>query len=103
MTEDFILKIIPERTRQLGYHNYHIRYKDLTIQGGVTKTIISYTDHHFIVDDPQGLMVESDFGIYDSTGAYMAGNAHEHKGEIVIVNPGPDSKRIKFIQLIIVN
>ena len=103
MTEDFILKIIPERIAQLGYHKYHVRYKDLTIQGGEAKTILSYTDHHFIVDDPQGLTVESDFGIYDSTGAYIAGNAHEHKGEIVISNPGVDSKRIKFIQLIIVN
>ena len=103
MTEEFILGYIPERVKQRCYQKYHVRYKDLTIGGASNQTIISYTDHYFIVDDPEGLVIESDYGIYDSTGDFLFNNVHEHKGEIRISNPNADSKRIKFIQLIIIN
>ena len=55
------------------------------------------------MDDPQGLVIESDYGIYDSSGAYSSDNSHEHKGEIIITNPDAENKRIKFIQIVIIN
>ena len=66
-------------------------------------TIPAYNELWFIVDDPQGLEVISDYGIYDSTGEYLFDNSHQHTGEIVITNRTGDNKRIKFIQVIIVN
>ncbi len=103
MTEQYILHIIPERIKQMGYHNYHIRYRDLTIQGLTVQSMVAHTELWFIVDDPQGLIVESDYGIYDSTGAYIFDNSHIHKGDIAITNSDSENKRIKFIQVIIVN
>jgi hypothetical protein len=103
MSEEFILNHIPERVKQLGFRNYHIRYRDLTIKAGAIQRIPAYTELWFITDDPSGLIVESDYGIYDTTGVYLSDNSHEHKGEIVIENPGGDNKRIKFIQVIIIN
>jgi len=103
MTEELILRIIPERIRQLGYRKYHLRYKDFTILASSVLSIPAYNELWFIVDDPAGLVVESNYGIYDSTGVFLSDNSHQHKGEIVITNPDADSKRIKFIQVIIVN
>lgn len=103
MSEEYILRIIPERIKQLGYRNYHIRYRDLTIQPSKTEILAAHTELWFIVDDPQGLVIESDYGIYDSTGAYLFDNSHIHKGDINIINSESESKRVKFIQVIIVN
>lgn len=103
MSEEFILQYIPERVRQLGYRKYHLRYRDVTILPLASQTFRAYNELWLIVDDPPGLVVESDYGIYDSTGDYISDNTHEHKGEINITNPDGENKRIKFIQVIIVN
>jgi hypothetical protein len=50
-----------------------------------------------------GIVIESDYGIYDSTGAYLFDNSHQHKGEISITNSDAENKRIKLIQVIIIN
>lgn len=103
MTENLIAQRIPERIKQLGYNNYHIRYRDLTIKPFETLRIAAYNELWFVVDDPPGLVIESAYGIFDSTGTYLSDSMHEHRGEIVITNPDSEFKRIKFIQVIIVN
>lgn len=103
MSEHFILSEIPKRISQLGHHNFRIRYRDLTIKSNATILIPAFNELWFIVDDPPGLVVESGYGIYDSTGEYILDNAHQHRGEILISNPDEENKRIKFIQVIIVN
>ncbi len=102
MTEQFILQYIPVKVKQLGFSEYFIRYKDMTIPAGVSQIIESYRDLLFIVDDPEGLTVDSDYGMYDTTGNYLQENSHQHKGYITINNPNDEAKRIKFIQAILV-
>ncbi|MBK7652539.1 MAG: hypothetical protein IPJ20_19875 [Flammeovirgaceae bacterium] len=48
-------------------------------------------------------MVDSDYGMYDSTDDPIPESIHIHRGEIKITNPGDAKRRIKFIQAIIVN
>jgi hypothetical protein len=103
MSEEFVLKIIPERIRQLGYHNYQIRYRDFTVKANAKMIIPAFNELWYISNDPPGLIVESGYGVYDSTGEYLSDNSHQHRGEIQITNPDDESKRIKFIQVIIVN
>jgi hypothetical protein len=103
MTEPFILELIPCRIKQLGYTSYHLRYRDLIIEGNKSVTQYAYNELYFIVDDPPGLIVESDYGLYDTTDESIIENVHQHRGEIKIINPKPESRRIKFVQLIIVN
>jgi hypothetical protein len=103
MTEELIQSYAPERIKQLGYRKYYLRYRDLTILPSSSQNLRAYNQLWFIVDDPPGLIIESDYGIYDSTGAYISDNSHEHKGEIVITNPDAENKRIKFIQIVIIN
>lgn len=103
MTEQFILQFIPERIKQLGYVNYHLRYRDLVLDGNKSITLAAYNELYFIVDDPSGLVVESDYGLYDSTDDPIEESVHQHRGEITITNPKAMRRRIKFIQLIIVN
>lgn len=103
MREEYILQQIPERIKQLGYNKYHVRYRDFTILAGSQEVISAWNELWYIVDDAVGIIVDSNYGLYDSTGEYLKDNAHEHRGEIVIVNPDSESKRVKFIQVIIVN
>lgn len=103
MTEQLIIQFIPERVRQLGFTDYHLRYRDVMIEKQRSVNITAYNELYFIVDDPSDLIVESDYGIYDSTDSPVEENVHQHRGEIVIQNKGNKSRRIKFIQVIIVN
>jgi hypothetical protein len=93
MTEQFILDFAPLRLKQQGYSKYHFRHRDFIIEGGTTVTI----------DEPPGLVVDSDYGMYDSTDNPIPESIHIHRGEIRITNPGYEKRRIKFIQAIIVN
>lgn len=104
MTEQFILAYIPHRIRELGYKKYHFRYRDLLVEAGALRIIEAYNQLFFLVGDPEGVMVDSDYGMYDSTGTNGIGtdNTHQHKGEITITNPGAIARQVKFIQVIIV-
>jgi len=103
MSEDFIYQLIPRRIKQLGYTKYHIQYKDFFIRASSSTRIEAFNELYFVVGDPMGIVIESDYGIYNSTGAVLCDNEHQHKGEITLTNPGNDDKRVKFIQVIIVN
>ena len=103
MTETFILEFIPKRMQQLGYRNWHTRYRELTVLGQSKVSITAYNEHWFIVDRPVGLFVDSDYGVYDSTGISSNENMHHHKGEITIENSESNPRKITFIQVIIVN
>lgn len=103
MTEQLIIQYVPERIRQLGFTDYHLRYRDLMIVKQSSMTVTAWNELYFIVDDPPDVIVESDYGIYDSTENPVEENVHQHRGEIVIRNKSSRSKRIKFVQVIIVN
>ncbi|MFD0998688.1 hypothetical protein ACFQ21_05190 [Ohtaekwangia kribbensis] len=103
MTESYILHYVPVRVKELGHEAYRVRYRDLVIEGDSTLIIPAFNELYFIVDDPPGLIVESAYGMYDSTDDPLAENVHEHHGEIVITNPGTGRRKIKFIQVIIVS
>jgi hypothetical protein len=103
MTEQFILQFAPERIKQLGFVSYHLKYNDLVLRGNSSKILHAYNELYFIVEDPKGLIVESDYGLYDSTDDPLDTNIHQHRGEIIITNPGTEKRRIKLIQIIIVN
>ena len=103
MTEQFILEYAPIRIKQLGYTKYYLRPRDFIVQENGSVTIPAYNELFFIVDDPPGVIVESDYGMYDSTDDPIPESIHVHRGEIKISNPGVEKRRIKFIQAIIVN
>jgi hypothetical protein len=103
MTEQLIMQFIPHRVKQLGFTDYHLRYRDVLIGQGSSVIIPAYNGLYFIVDDPPQLVVESEYGIYDSTDSPVEENVHQHRGEIIVQNKGTRNRRIKFIQVIIVN
>ncbi len=102
MSEQFILQYIPERIKELGYKQYHLSYCDKVIGASRSQSIEAYNALYFIVDDPLGLIIESDYGLYDTTDNPAADNVHQHRGEIIITNPGASSRRIKFIKVAII-
>jgi hypothetical protein len=102
MSEQFILDFIPRRIEELGYKDFKIRYRDFLVEENSSKTILAYNSLYFLAGDPQGVVIESYYGLYDTINFEAEDNIHQHRGEIVITNPGTDKKRIKFIQVIIV-
>ena len=103
MTEQFILPFAPLRLQQQGYKKYHLRHRDFIIEAGNTIVVPAYNEMFFIIDEPPGVVVDSDYGMYDSTDDPIPESIHIHRGEIKITNPGNAKRRIKFIQAIIVN
>lgn len=103
MTEQFILGYVPQRVKELGYGKYTIRYRDLVLEGSSRIDLNAYNELYFIIDQPLGIVVESDYGLFDSSDTMLEDNVHQHRGEILISNPGSVKRRIKLIQVIIVN
>lgn len=103
MTEQLINGFIPHRVKQLGYNNYHLQFRDMVIKGNSKMILSAYNELYFIIDDPHGLQVESDYGVYDPVSGDVFDNIHQHKGEIIITNSEAANKRIKFIRVILIN
>ncbi|MDQ3073035.1 MAG: hypothetical protein M3Q97_07225 [Bacteroidota bacterium] len=105
MSEEFILDFIPARIRAMGYTHYHLRYRDIVLPAGGKREIEAYNDLYFLIGDPEGLSIDSDYGLYDSTASNGTGteHTHQHRGLITIFNQESISKKVKFIQVIIVS
>lgn len=103
MTEAYIHLRVPGRLAELGFTKYHERHRDFIIEAGSSMRLEAFNELYYVVDDPVGLVIESMYGMYDSTEDPLLENVHEHRGEVVINNPGTVRRRIKFIQVIIVS
>ena len=103
MSEDLILNYIPQRMKQLGYTEWIIRHRDFGLSDFSEIRIQAYNELFFIIGDPPGFDVQSDYGLYGQGEGFLKENIHEHRGDIRIVNNSDDSRRIQLIQVIIVN
>jgi hypothetical protein len=103
MREEFILAYIPERVKQLGFTSYHIRYRDFFIASRGSQSIDAWNELYFLVGEPLDILIDSDYGQYNSTISAQAENTYQHKGNISISNTADSGRRVKFIQVILVN
>ena len=103
MSEQYILSQIPLHLALLECRSHHLRYRDFMLAPLEVKTLSCYNSLLYIIDEPWGVVVESSYGIYDSTGAFTGELSHQHRGEINITNTGNEPRRIRFIELIIIN
>ncbi|QLH33384.1 MAG: hypothetical protein HWD62_14080 [Cyclobacteriaceae bacterium] len=81
MTEQFILDFAPLRLKQQGYSRFHLRHRDFIVEAGATITIPAYNEMFFIVDEPPGLVVDSDYGMFDSTDDLIPECIHIHRAK----------------------
>lgn len=102
MKEDFIFSYTPILIKQLGYSAYHIRHREFVLVESGNISINAYNEIYFIIDDPI-IRIESDYGIYNPVSPFIKENTYIHRGEIIISNPEAVIKRVKMIQVIIVN
>ncbi len=103
MKEEFILAYIPQRIKQLGYQNYHLRYRDFCLLAETVLSIAAHNELYFLIDEPRDITIDSLYGYYDSTPGGRTENTYQHRGEITITNSSDKIQRIKFIQVILVN
>lgn len=132
MTEQFIFHYIPGRIQQLEYQKYFLEFKDIVLESSVNAieyddfklpegaiytsnsgvdvaiqkpSILEFTANnalYFVVGDPDGVIIKSDYGIYDSQFG-VVNNQHEHRGKLSIENHDNEPKRIKFVVAVLIN
>lgn len=132
MTEQFIFHYIPGRIQQLEYQKYFLEFKDIVLDPSENAieydafkfpeganymylsgmdvaiqkpSILEFTANnalYFVVGDPDGVIIKSDYGIYDSQYGAV-NNQHEHRGKLSIENHDNEPKRIKFVVAVLVS
>jgi hypothetical protein len=104
MSEAYIHDIIPQRINELGYKKCYERYCDFLLETDSVMKINAYNELYYIIDEPAQIIVESDYGVFDTTtDSATFESVHEHRGEITIRNPSNLRRRVKFIRVIIVS
>jgi hypothetical protein len=100
MTVALALEYIPRRMEELGFKkNYYIRFRHFVLQPNEHVDIEAYNQFYMLVDEPDGMNVTSDFGVFDLT-VYTNEQLYEHQGFISIQNYASAVNHVRFIQVI---
>ncbi len=101
MTVEFALAYAPRRMDELGYGDrYYLKWRHLLIKPYQQMIIPAYSQHYLLVDEPQEVRIESEFGCYDLLETTINEMLYEHQGLITIKNNSSETARIRFIQII---
>jgi hypothetical protein len=103
MTEQFIYEHIKQRTKDLGYSNYRVSQRDLTINADAVLKIKAFNQFYYILQADPGLSISSENGEYDKQNPMIEENVYDHTGVIEITNNSDTDKSIQFIYLILIN
>jgi hypothetical protein len=103
MSEEFVMCYLPDRIKRLGYRDYLKRFREIVLEPFSDYYFPAYNELWFIIGAPTGVRVESLYGIYHQEEEYFNENSYEHRGEISIRNTGNGQKKLKVIQVIIIN
>lgn len=103
MNEAFVMAYLPGRAKQLGYRNYHTRFREFPVEANAVLEIRAADELYFLTGEPQGIVIRSGYGRYDSTGVQVFENIYQHRGQIRIENRNDSLVRVRFIQAILVN
>lgn len=102
MTEGFALDYIPRRMKELGYEDYHVRYRAFQLAYRELLKLTANNQFFLLIDPPQGVSVKSKFGEYNLADTNLSEMQHEHRGTIYVLNNGVNRLPaiVKFIQVI---
>lgn len=101
MTIALALEYIPRRMEELGYgKNYYIRFRHLVLQPKEHLDIEAYNQFYIMVDEPDKVNINSEFGMYDLSVDKTNEQLYEHQGFISIQNYARGVNHVRFIQVI---
>lgn len=96
----FALDHIPRRMCELGFGtNYLTRYRQIFVERKKTVTINGDNQYWYFIE-PDGILVESERGVFNTLDTTINIQQHEHSGKISIYNDATTDKWVLFIQVI---
>ncbi len=102
MTIDLALEYIPRRMEELGFGNrYILRFRHLVLQPSENLTLDAHNQFYILVDQPSGISIESQTGLFDLSTSSTNEMQYEHQGTIRIRNMNGRVMHLRFIQVII--
>jgi hypothetical protein len=101
MTTQIALEYIPRRMKQLGYGTeYYIRFRHLVLQPQEGREIDAFNQFYILIEEPQSIMIFSEFGFFDLSSDRVNEQSYEHQGAIGIINTSNEIRNVRFIQVI---
>lgn len=100
MTINLALEYIPRRMKELGYEDYAIRFRHWVVQQNETIEIDGNNHIYVLIEPPETVTVESDFGLFDLSNNNINEYQYEHQGTITISSYAADVQHIRMIQVI---
>lgn len=100
MNTGFATEYFERRMRELGHgEHYLLKLRHLVLRPNETRKIDADSEYFFLVEMPDGIRVESKFGLYDlaeDTNEIQ----YEHFGKIRVTNKTGERVHVRFIQCI---
>lgn len=82
----FALDHIPRRMRELGFEDQYLtRYRHLLIEDQQVLELNADNQYWFFIE-PNGLLIESERGVFNINDPTINIQQHEHSGKIIISN-----------------
>jgi len=101
MTIELAIEYISRRMEELGHgSNYNIRFRHFVLQPQETQNIEAGNQLFILTQAVDGIIINSDFGIYDVAAVNINELQYEHQGNIEISNYGNITQHVRFIQII---
>jgi hypothetical protein len=100
MTINLALEYIPRRMKELGYENYTIRFRHWVVKQAEQIEIDGINHIYLLIEPPETVTVESDFGLFDMSNNNINEYQYEHQGTITISSYAAEVQHIRMIQVI---
>lgn len=101
MTEELAIRYIPQRVQERGFKTYRLVFQDLNLEPKQEVRLAAYNELWILLEADSGISISSDFGEYDYHNPKLSENIHEHADRIEILNQSSETRKVKFIQVIL--
>ena len=103
MTAEIATFLVPRNMRDLGFKddNYIATFIDLVSHAATSFDINSENEFYYLIGEPQGVTISSEFGVYDLSDSGINKQQHIHQGNITIKNNTKRVMQVKFLQVIL--
>lgn len=102
MTEEFAIRYLPQRVEERGFQKHRMIFQDLNLEPNQQIELAAYNEIWFLIDAEDGIAISSDLGEYDYSNSALSENIHEHADAITVKNTADVSRKVKFIQTILI-
>ena len=103
MTEELAIRYMPQRVEERGFRNYRMVFQDLNLEPNQQIELAAYNEIWFLLNVEDGVSISSDLGEYDYTNPSLSENIHEHADSIMISNKSSQQRKVRFLQVILID